>query len=233
MSDEVEDEVVRHECVGCSESYPEDEMFSVDDGYSCTDCVQTCERCEWVGTSNDEWYNVDDTSWCTGCWEDHSFHCSRCEYTYNGDRISYNTVYGEGWRESWCEHCIGDHANYCENCDEYTTDDESGCARCGESEDNMGIVHAYSYKPNPIFHGSTPTQLYMGFELEMELNSLTSETYREAVSLVKPLEEANTCYLKSDSSINGTGFELVTHPHTLGAYEEATSLAHIRTDSYR
>jgi len=64
----------------------------------------------------------------------------------------------------------------------------------------------------------------MGFELEMELNSIGNAEYREAVSLVKPLEESDVCYLKSDSSINGMGFELVTHPHTLGAYEQATEL---------
>jgi hypothetical protein len=32
------------------------------------------------------------------------------------------------------------------------------------------------------------------------------------------------CYLKSDASIRGMGFELVTHPHTLGAYEQASPL---------
>ena len=224
MSDEVEDEVVQHECIGCSEEYPEDEMFSVDDGYSCTDCVQTCERCEWAGTSNDEWYSVEDTSWCTGCWEDHSFHCSRCDFTYDSDRVSYGTVYGSGWRESWCEHCISEYTHHCENCDEYTTDDDSECQRCGDSGDSTGVVHNYSHKPNPIFHGDTPTNLYMGLELEMELNNTTSGGYREAVALVKPLEESGVCYLKSDSSIVGTGFELVTHPHTLNSYEQATEL---------
>jgi hypothetical protein len=62
----------------------------------------------------------------------------------------------------------------------------------------------------------------MGFELEMELNH--TDRFREAVDLVSPLEEANVCYLKSDGSINGMGFELVTHPHTLTAYEQATDL---------
>jgi hypothetical protein len=64
----------------------------------------------------------------------------------------------------------------------------------------------------------------MGFELETELNNTTSGGYREAVALVKPLEESGVCYLKSDASINGTGFEIVTHPHTLSAYEQASEL---------
>ena len=225
MSDEVEDEVVKHECIECSNEYEEDELITTHDSeYVCTDCVRTCERCEWVGTMNSEWYCVDDSSWCDSCWSDHSFTCQRCDYCYDEGRISYNTVYGERWHELWCEHCISDYAHYCDNCDEYTSNDDSECARCGDNEDSVGVVHAYSYKPNPAFTGVSPHNLYMGFELEMELNSLTSEAYREAVSLVKPLEEANTCYLKSDSSINGTGFELVTHPHTLGAYEQATEL---------
>ena len=93
MSDEVEDEVVKHECIECSNEYEEDELITTHDSeYVCTDCVRTCERCEWVGTMNSEWYCVDDSSWCTSCWEDHAWTCRRCDYCYDGDRISYATV---------------------------------------------------------------------------------------------------------------------------------------------
>ena len=220
-----EDEVIQHECIGCSTEYPEDDMIGADDGYVCTDCVRTCERCNWIATNDSDWYTVDDMYWCEGCWSDHSFTCPRCDHCYDGDRVSYNRVYGEGWNDSWCEHCISDNAHYCDSCDEYTTDDESGCARCGEGGDNdMGVVHNYSHKPNPIFNGVSPINLFMGFELEMELNSTPSSGYREAVSKVRDLEDNGVCYLKQDSSINGQGFELVTHPHTLNAYEQAVGL---------
>jgi hypothetical protein len=225
MSDEVEDEVTTHQCVVCDGQYEEDELSTDNDGdWICSDCIRTCERCEWVGSHQSDWYTVDDYSWCEGCWEDHSWTCRRCDYCYDGDRIGYNTVFGESWREDWCEHCISDNAHYCDNCDEYSSDDYEGCMRCGDNEDSRGVVHAYSHKPNPIFHGSEPNNLYMGFELETELNNTTSGGYREAVALVKPLEESGVCYLKSDSSICGTGFEIVTHPHTLSAYEQANEL---------
>jgi len=222
MSDE-EDEVTTHQCVVCDGQYEEDDLSTNDDGdWICSDCIRTCERCERIGSHQDDWYVVDDYSWCEGCWEDHSWTCRRCDYCYDGDRIGYNTVFGNSWREDWCEHCISDNAHYCDNCDEYTTDDHEGCARCGENEDSSGIIHNYSHKPNPIFHGTNDSNLYMGFELEMELNN--TNDFRGAVSLVKPLEEADVCYLKSDGSISGQGFELVTHPHTLYAYEQANDL---------
>jgi hypothetical protein len=34
-------------------------------------------------------------------------------------------------------------------------------------QNNEGVVHQYSYKPNPVFHGGNDNNLYMGFELEM------------------------------------------------------------------
>lgn len=213
-----DDEVELVECVSCAtESNPDDMLVTNNSEYVCNDCVQSCQRCDWVGTSDDSWYTVDDDSWCEGCWSDHSWHCVRCEYTYDDGRISWYTVHGQGWREDWCEHCTSDNANYCDNCDEYTADDNDGCVRC-----DGGVVHEYSYKPNPVFHGGNDNNLYMGFELEMELNNTTR--FREAVDGVSELESNDVCYLKRDSSINGQGFELVTHPHTLTAYEQATDL---------
>jgi len=232
MSDEVDDEL-KHDCVSCSTEYLESELVMTgSEDWVCTDCVQSCGRCDYTGSDSDDWYSVNDNSWCESCWNDHSFTCARCDYCYDEGMISYYRVFGEGWGESWCEHCANDYANYCESCDEYTTDSLSSCVRCGDGEDSAGVVHNYSYKPNPVFHGTNDSNLYMGFELEMELNN--TGNYREAVALVKPLEDNNTCYLKADGSINGQGFELVTHPHTLGAYENASDLwdyiEQLRTD---
>jgi len=66
----------------------------------------------------------------------------------------------------------------------------------------------------------------MGFELEMSFGkeNFTPDEYHTAVKEVEPLESDDVCYLKQDSSIEGWGFELVTHPHTLHAYENATPL---------
>jgi hypothetical protein len=65
----------------------------------------------------------------------------------------------------------------------------------------------------------------MGFELEMSFGrNISTDGFNEAASKVLPLQQSNVCYLKSDASIEDMGFELVTHPHTLGAYEQATPL---------
>jgi hypothetical protein len=166
-------------------------------------------------TTNDEWYNVDNQSWCESCWENESFTCNRCDYCVNSNRDGGTNV-GD---EYWCEDCVSNNATYCDECDEYYLDGR-GCENCGGGD---GKVHQYSYKPNPIFHGGNDNNLYMGFELEMSYGD-ESDNYRSAIPDVLPLEQADVCYLKSDSSIEGWGYELVTHPHTLGAYERATDL---------
>ena len=213
MSDDTENELVS--CISCSTQYERDDGYMTSDGdYSCSDCFRTCERCEHASTDSDSWYTVSDEMWCEGCWENNSFYCDRCDENYDDNRTSYNDVNNS----RWCEYCCSDYATWCEGCDEYFDDDSGSCPSC----EVAGTVHNYSYKPNPIFHGSSPSNLFMGFELEMELNN--TPHYAQAVSLVSELEANDVCYLKSDGSINGLGFELVTHPHTLGAYENASDL---------
>jgi hypothetical protein len=215
MSDE-EDEV-KHQCVHCSNEYPEDELHNTNDNdYVCSDCVRTCEHCDWVGSEGNDWYSVGNQYWCETCWSDDSFTCQRCDECYNGDRISSGRV--EDMGEYWCEYCLSDYANYCDECDNYNSDS------CDCSDSRSGQVHQYSYKPNPAFTGVDRNNLYMGFELEMEFPTASSDEYTRAIQEVVPLEEDNVCYLKADGSIRGLGFELVTHPHTLGAYEQADSL---------
>lgn len=213
MSDNTENELVS--CISCSTEFERDDGFITNDGDSCcSDCFRTCEHCDYASTDSDSWYTVGDQMWCEGCWENDSFYCDRCEENYNDSRVGYNSV--NNYR--WCEYCCSDYATYCDSCDEYYDDDSGDCPNC----EVAGAVHNYSYKPNPVFHGSSPNNLFMGFELEMELNMTTE--YRQAVSLVTELESNDVCYLKSDGSISGAGFELVTHPHTLGAYENASDL---------
>ena len=214
MPDDNDDELIN--CDGCSNEMSQDDSFTTGGGeVVCSDCVRLCEYCESTGTTNDEWYNVDNQSWCESCWENESFTCNRCDYCVNSNRDGGTNV-GD---EYWCEDCVSNNATYCDECDEYYLDGR-GCENCGGGD---GRVHQYSYKPNPIFHGGNDNNLYMGFELEMSYGD-ESDNYRSTIPDVLPLEQADVCYLKSDSSIEGWGYELVTHPHTLGAYERATDL---------
>ena len=203
-------------CNECGNEISQDDSFTTNSGdVVCSDCSRVCEYCERLYTSSDEWYNVDDQSWCESCWSNDSFTCNRCDYCVNSNRDGGTNV-GD---EYWCEDCVSNNATYCDECDEYYLDGR-GCENCGGGD---GKVHQYSYKPNPIFHGGNDNNLYMGFELEMSYGD-ESDNYRSTIPDVLPLEQADVCYLKSDSSIEGWGYELVTHPHTLGAYERANNL---------
>jgi hypothetical protein len=214
MPDDNDEELIS--CSECSNEMSRDDSFTANNGeIVCSDCIQVCQYCENIYTSNDDWYNVGNEYWCESCWENESFTCNRCDYCVNSNRDGGTNV-GD---EYWCEDCVSNNATYCEECDEYYRDGR-GCENCGGGD---GRVHQYSYKPNPIFHGGNDNNLYMGFELEMSYGD-ESDNYRSAIPDVLPLEQADVCYLKSDSSIEGWGYELVTHPHTLGAYERANNL---------
>ena len=209
-------------CISCSTEYEEDDMFNTDSGdLVCQDCRRMCERCDWVGSCDHVWNMVDDQTWCPSCYDNWAFYCDHCNSTYDINGTSSYTVMGRG---DWCEHCTNDYASYCDNCDEYYSDDDPSCPAC--PNETTGKIHSYGYKPEAQFNGSSSTKLYMGFELEMGFPNITdSNTYQQAISKVERLEDSGVCYLKSDSSIGfNAGFELVTHPHTLGAYEQATGL---------
>ena len=208
-------------CDECSNEMSRDDSFTANNGeIVCSDCIQVCEYCETIYTSSDDWYNVDDQSWCESCWSDNSFTCSRCDYTYNSHRDGGTSIGNRG--DYWCEDCVSSHATYCDECDEYYPDSGGECS-CSASA--SGKIHQYSYKPNPVFHGGNDNNLYMGFELEMSFgDDPVRDDYNTAVSDVLELEQADICYLKQDGSIEGWGYELVSHPHTLSAYEQATDL---------
>jgi hypothetical protein len=205
-------------CGECNTEINEGDSFTTNNGeIVCSDCIQVCQYCESIYTSNDDWYSVGNEYWCESCWSNDSFTCNRCDYTTNAHRDGGTSV----GNEYWCESCVGDNATYCDECDEYYPDgDECSC-----SQNNRGVVHQYSYKPNPVFHGGNDKNLYMGFELEMSFgDDPDRDDYNTAISDVIELEQADVCYLKQDGSISGWGYELVTHPHTLTAYEQATDL---------
>ena len=215
------DEIQMVSCVNCSTEINFGDSYGTADGDQvCQECLRTCEYCNAVGHDGWEWYTVGGDDWCEGCYQHNSWHCDHCEETCPDNWGSYTVG-----NETWCESCADNDATYCDVCDERYNDRRNDeCPNCYDGE-GVGSVHHYSYKPNPIFRGSTPNKLYMGFELEMELNAIPNgKRYRDAIKGVEQLESDDICYLKSDSSISGQGFELVTHPHTLEAYNNQSAL---------
>jgi hypothetical protein len=208
-------------CSECSNEISQDDSFTTNNSeIVCWQIVSKyCEYCENIYTSNDDWYSVSHQNWCEYCcWSNHSFTCNRCDYTAPIPSRDGGTNVGD---EYWCEDCVSDGATYCDECDEYYPEHDT----CSCSQSASGKIHQYSYKPNPVFHGGNDKNLYMGFELEMSFGDDPDRgDYNTAISDVLELEQADVCYLKQDGSISGWGYELVTHPHTLTAYEQATDL---------
>jgi hypothetical protein len=129
----------------------------------------------------------------------------------------------------YCDDCIG-NANYCENCDEYNMD---GC----DCEPDANIIHDYSYRPDPVFHGTTnDDRLFFGIEIEVENPARHGYGHKvEAAEYAQAhLEPIDLAYLKNDGSLSN-GFEIVTHPMTHDFYmneapELWNTLEHLRTN---
>lgn len=148
-------------------------------------------RREWVPLFirvEDLVFHEDGTLMCNYCERGNYHHCERC-----GEAIEYGRV--------CCSRCsTGYHCT----CGADVQEQGQTCSSCQE-EQARNLIRRYSYKPDPCFIGKGP--LYLGVELEVLANLNTAEKLQRVASF--------RSYLKSDSSIAGEGFEVVTHPMSL------------------
>ena len=200
MTDNI-DEVVPAECSVCYTETPADDLIQTEyDSVVCNDCVQTCQRCDSIGSINESFFEVDGDTWCEACTDRRAYFCDSCE-----ERNSWGTSYVSDRGEDWCESCIG-NTSWCDDCEEYNAD---GCDRCSEDMHNgERIIHDYSYRPDAIFHSTNKDErLFFGIEIEVEGWESKSDSALHAYQL----ESMDLAYLKNDGSLNN-GFEIVTHP---------------------
>ena len=124
----------------------------------------------------------------------------------------------------------------CEDC-YYEREEEIQRQYEEEQREDMGDhINYYSYRPNCVFHdvdwngesgavatsGYVPTKkrLYMGFELEVEVNEgsrgkIADDLYR-TINRVDG-KSTSLAYMKEDGSLS-YGFEIVTHPCSMDFY---------------
>ena len=191
----------------------------------CTSIVQKCDHCDksiltphasysytqfydvniWQRFRYVEYREVDNDALCEPCFDEdrnngNIFYCDRCEcYTY--DTQTYAGEY-------YCEPCYDQVIYYCDDCGEnYHSERGHDCSE----DDSDGVIHNYSYKPAPEMFGQG--KYFLGFELEVESTSRSKYDGAEKVQQIL----AHHAYMKEDGSLND-GFEVVTHPHTLEAY---------------
>ena len=144
--------------------------------------------------------------------EDDMITCQGCRDLVHVDDSNWSE-YDEMYR---CNSCHDDHV-----CEMEEQENE---------EEDSGLVHSYSYKPTPIFlnddgvasyyvtasDDGTHSVLYQGFELEVEVGGRSN--YMDCASSVIDTingRHNDIVYLKEDGSIQH-GFEIVSHPMTLG-----------------
>ena len=196
-------------------------------GFTCTDCaLQFVRHTGWfrgnryeragnmdIQTTPCEMLNRD--SYCQPCakkymdrqgGEANFRFCNACESAYHLDHI-------RNWdADTYCNRCCDANINECSDCNtEYWGDHHPDCS---ESEQESRVIYDYSYKPRPIFHGVG--RYHMGFELEVEARGNTSR--EEGAEMTRDKLTEDVAYMKQDGSLND-GFEIVTHPHTLEAYQ--------------
>ena len=139
--------------------------------------------------------------------------CYNCGETMDVDDM-YANEYDDNYR---CCDCNSDYERDCES---------------EEHEDEESLIMSYSAKPTAIFlnddgHKSyyatvidqttslNRTSLYMGFELELETGRFPREDCARFVLETINTQSNEIVYLKEDGSLDH-GFEIVSHPMTLG-----------------
>ena len=216
-------------CANCEERTPPDERISHNGAEYCDDCFSelfvSCETCDETVDYQDAIYH-NETFYCRYCTDRYFIKCEDCEeYTLREE--SYITRQ----HDSYCEDCVYENASNCDICEELNHDSciefgrERICTNCHEEENSN--IHAYSYKPDPIFfmgkneteykpYSKNERRLVFGFELEVE-NKGSSTNNNCAEQLKKLLPDL--LYMKQDGSIEH-GFEIVSHPMSYEFYKE-------------
>lgn len=179
--------------------------------YACENCAPTLFECPQHHTFELPHERCEPTG---SCW-----HCDVDIYA--------GTETTDAYEDTYCATCAVDHLSYCHSCSQYFPSDEINgndeCAECQREADDdddggcdcyscrrdrasgAGSIHGYSYRPALNFHGNGP--VYLGWELEL------SDDYGRGPAIVAEQDpDESLMYLKDDCSINGGGFELVTHP---------------------
>ncbi|MFD4407720.1 hypothetical protein ACFWPH_33645 [Nocardia sp. NPDC058499] len=185
-------------CDGCSERTREPHL-TVLDTHLCTECVRAWSECDDCHRySRYITAVVDGPDVCADCLDTYPV-CDDCGHRCRG---RYDV---EGGNEV-CDTCRFDDYHECNDCCTLIRWDEGYCADCAPDHPHHHAINGYDYKPDPVFHGTGP--LFLGLELELKTPSYQLEDSVEAALA----ELGDLGYLKEDSSIGSSGFELVTHP---------------------
>lgn len=170
-------------CSHCGKRRKVENRYTFDGRHLCPDCLEELTvQCIHCGERlyRDSNAGNEDTPLCSRCFERFEYEiCERCGVLLRS---------GDAYYED------GDDTPYC-----YT---------CFERYRDTGIIHNYSYKPDPIFYGEGPR--YFGIELEIDDGGERND-HAEAILSAGNCNGNTHIYAKRDGSLND-GFEVVSAP---------------------
>lgn len=179
--------------------------------------METTFTCDLCGTQHPitEENEMDGLLICTDCMMEETEVCQHCSTRiWRGDNAGDAVT-------PLCQSCYDMYYTRCSDCNEiiyesdayYMDDDEDTpyCYHCAENYQRCSGIHAYSYKPKPIFRGEG--MRFFGVELEIDEGGELEANAKELLKLANS-EADEFIYCKSDGSLS-EGFEIVSHPFTL------------------
>lgn len=217
------------ECTYCSKYYPSDEG----EGGYCPFCVEsgTAKVCAGCHKWDHDFMRRGSKSFCSDC----SLIVVPCDGCGVFDLPSKHSNLRDGGNKyKVCDDCttVGlescpiclslrtkggechtcfQKLNYCPRCEQFHFG-ESDCRK------DLGSVMNYSYKPVPFHNYINSKKVFFGFE--NEINYLDPSDMSKSRKHIYTSYKASEIYLKSDGSINGPGFEVVSAPMTLEYFNE-------------
>ena len=206
-----EDDETTVSCSECDGTIAKDtDTYSVvNDEVLCENCTGSCSWCgdEYNRPVCESHYSAG-SDLCENC-ADNSFTCDRCSGLSHMDE--YNNVDDD---YSYCDSCAMRYCGYCGDCSMYHFEEDRDSYDCDfGGSGSSHLVNNYSYKPSPIFFGTTSDRLFMGLELEVDKAS-SREDFHAGAEWVQE-KFGDLVYMKTDGSLSSYGLEIVTHPMTL------------------
>ena len=184
-----------------------------------------CDRCG-AAWPEDNFFEARGDMVCPHCYELRYFSCYSCAEVFNNDcRMEAPNGHYH------CESCYDDSYRSCDDCGEAVDCDEIAyendgayCEDCIPSERHIKsyssdifdhVKKSFLFAPNEKVTGRNKA-LFLGWELEVICKE-SRELSRIAETVDGTLSDCGI--LKEDSSIRGTGFEVVSTPATLAYHQ--------------
>lgn len=226
-------DISTHTCDNCGDVHSLQELQKMNGVYYCRNCFEEifveCSNCRELVDREDSCSTANGDIICDKCFDRHYFTCYHCDEVYHIDN-GINVINSRNREVVVCRDCSNDYYVECYSCGaiihidisyyrEY--DGYSYCEDCYPGERPELECHCYGYKPSPIFHnlGEKTPRTYYGIEMEVE-NHGDGYSTNDAIYSVKSHSDGERLfYIKEDGSLEN-GFEIVTHPCTLGYHKK-------------